>query len=155
MSTGYWKDADLTATRFTRGWWRSGDLAYLDTQGDIFIVGRTDNVINSGGVKVHAEEIEAALCQHPAVHMAGVVGVPDPKWGQRVEAHLVAEGPPEADDILRFCRDRGLLSPVKLPKRVVFHDSLPTGPTGKLYRNALRQYAPADGGHDAGITKES
>lgn len=150
MSVGYWRDAERTATRFVNGWWRSGDLGYLDAERDLFVVGRTDNVINTGGVKVHAEEIEAALCQHPAVRMAGVIGVPDPKWGQRVEAHLVVEGPSSADEILSFCRDRGLLSPVKLPKQVVLCERLPTGPTGKLYRNALRSAGTPAGTHGAG-----
>jgi acyl-CoA synthetase (AMP-forming)/AMP-acid ligase II len=95
-------------------------------------------MINSGGVKVHAEEIEAALLQHPAVRMAAVIGVPDERWGQLVEAHVVLRDAAVApEDIITFCREQGSLPSAKLPKRVVVQDSLPTGPTGKLYRKGL------------------
>ncbi len=145
VATGYWRDDELTRERFVDGWWRSGDLGRLDQDGCLYIVGRTDNVINSGGLKIHAEEVEAALMLHPAVTLAAVVPAPDPKWGQAVEAHVVlSDGTVTADQILAFCRERDAVASFKLPKRIVFHDALPTGPTGKLYRRALLTPAPAD-----------
>ncbi|MET0532120.1 MAG: long-chain fatty acid--CoA ligase, partial [Microvirga sp.] len=68
------------------GWWRSGDTGYRTADGGVVLVGRTDHVINSGGVKIQAEEIEAALMSHPKIRQAAVVGIPDEKWGQRAEA---------------------------------------------------------------------
>jgi acyl-CoA synthetase (AMP-forming)/AMP-acid ligase II len=142
LATGYWKDEGLTGHRFVSGWWRSGDVGRVDAEGDVFIVGRTDHVINSGGLKVHAEEVEAALLQHPNVTLAAVVAEPDQRWGQAVVAHVVRTGDATAEEILAFCRERELLSSVKLPKRVYFHESLPLGPTGKLARRALSAPVP-------------
>jgi acyl-CoA synthetase (AMP-forming)/AMP-acid ligase II len=135
----YWKAPDLTAQRFVGRWWRSGDLGMVDPDGDVFIQGRTDNVINTGGIKVHAEEVEAALMRHPAVAMAAVVGPPDPTWGQRIEAHVVLKqtvDEPEAT-LIRFCRDVAGLPGSKTPKAVLVHEKLPIGPTGKLFRRSL------------------
>jgi acyl-CoA synthetase (AMP-forming)/AMP-acid ligase II len=138
LAIGYWQDERLSSERFVDGWWHSGDLGFVDDDGDVFVVGRTDNVINSGGVKMHAEEIEAALLHHPAVRMVAVVGVPDERWGQLVEAHVVvADANVTPDDILAFCREEGTLASAKIPKRVIVRDALPTGPTGKLYRKGL------------------
>jgi acyl-CoA synthetase (AMP-forming)/AMP-acid ligase II len=138
IAAGYWKAEELVQLRFINGWWRSGDIGYVDDQGDLFIVGRTDHVINSGGIKIHAEEVEAALMQHPAVTLAAVVPARDKRWGQAVVAHVVLSDPSTtADEIIAFCRDRQLLASVKLPKKLVFHERLPMGPTGKLYRRGL------------------
>ena len=146
VALGYWKAPALTDVRFVDGWWRTGDLGYLDGDENLTIVGRTDNMIISGGLKLHAEEVEAVLLQHPGVSLAAVVGVADPEWGQRVEAHVVADNDIQAEDILRYCRDDGLLAAYKLPRRIYFHDSLPTGSTGKVYRRGLLE----GGGHGAG-----
>ncbi len=138
VASHYWKDESLTRDKLVGGWWRSGDLGYLDADGDLFVIGRTDNVINTGGIKVHAEEIEAALSQHPAVEMVGVVGAPDPTWGQRIEAHVVVSDPGVTEQgILEFVEAEKLLPRNKLPKRIVLCEVLPTGPTGKLYRRGL------------------
>jgi len=140
LAVGYWRDEALTRARFRDGWWRSGDMGYLDAEGDLFILGRTDNVINTGGMKVHGEEIERVLLGHPAVAQAAVVGVPDERWGQRVEAHVILRSPGAADEasLEAFCRAHGGLASFKVPKMFHLVDRLPTGPTGKLYRRALR-----------------
>lgn len=155
VAAGYLGDADLTAEKFQDGWWRTGDLGLIDADGDLEIRGRADNRINSGGIKIHAEEIENALLQHPAVAEAAVVGVDDQTFGQRIEAHIVmaserpgedrAGGVPAVGDsdpdpaaILSFCRDNQLLPSAMLPKAIHVHDALPTSPTGKLYRRGLR-----------------
>lgn len=139
LAVGYWKDDALTRTRFVQGWWRSGDLGWIDADGELTLAGRTDNLINTGGIKVSGEEIERVLLQHPEVVQAAVVGVTDPQWGQRLEAFVVARTPAlTADALLAHCREAGALAAFKLPKAIHLVASLPTGPTGKLYRRALR-----------------
>jgi acyl-CoA synthetase (AMP-forming)/AMP-acid ligase II len=142
IAVGYWRDPDRQRARFVDGWWLTGDLGKIAADG-VTLVGRTDHVINSGGVKIHAEEVEQALMRHPMVRQAGVVGVADPVWGQRVEAFVVAEAGAQPEQILDWCRSENALPAVKLPKRLVLVDRLPTGPTGKLYRRALMQADPA------------
>ncbi len=142
IAIGYWRDPVRQSQRFVDGWWLTGDLAKV-VNDSLTLVGRTDHVINSGGVKIHAEEVERALMRHPMVRQAGVVGVADPVWGQRVEAFVVADPGAEPDQILDWCRGEKELPTVKLPKRLVLVDQLPTGPTGKLYRPALLRSEPA------------
>jgi acyl-CoA synthetase (AMP-forming)/AMP-acid ligase II len=140
ISTGYLDDADLNSEKFQAGWWRSGDLGVLNTDGLLFVRGRLDNRINTGGIKVFAEEIEAALLQHPNVQFAAVIGVPDEKWGERIEAHLVAKGAaPKLEALRAFCLENDLLPSNQLPKEVFYQDTLPSGPTGKLYRRGLTE----------------
>ena len=139
LARGYWKNDDLTAARFVDGWWRSGDLGLIDGDGHVFVKGRLDNRINSGGIKIHAEEVEAAIITHPDIAMVAVVGEPDPQWGERVVAHVVVRRPGLiASDIIEFCAASGKLSSRKVPKAVHFHEHLPMTPTNKLNRRALR-----------------
>lgn len=143
VAARYWGDDSLSAARFADGWWRTGDVGHIDPDGVVFITGRTDNVINTGGVKVHAEEVEAVLLLHPDVHLVAVVGVPDPTWGTAIEAHVVAAHAGVTEDaILDHCRSLPSLPAFKVPKRIIFHDALPTTATGKIYRRALRSPAP-------------
>ncbi|MFO1361058.1 MAG: class I adenylate-forming enzyme family protein [Burkholderiales bacterium] len=137
LALGYWRDEALTRARFVDGWWRSGDLGRLDADGDLFVEGRIDNLINSGGIKVHAEEVERALLAHPRVALAAVVGVPDPTWGQRIEAHVVPRDDAlTAAEVVEFCR--AALAAFKVPRVVHLCGELPLGPTGKLFRPGLR-----------------
>ncbi|MFV0276962.1 MAG: class I adenylate-forming enzyme family protein [Parahaliea sp.] len=134
--SGYGDEA-LTKKKFCGGWWRSGDLGCLDEDGFLFVHGRTDNVINTGGIKVQGEEVEHCLIAHPRVTQVAVVGMPDEKWGQRVEAHLSVSGEVTEADLEGWCQQSGL-APFKRPKRYVFHSELPMGVTGKLDRPRLR-----------------
>jgi acyl-coenzyme A synthetase/AMP-(fatty) acid ligase len=139
LAAGYWKDEVLTRAKFRDGWWRSGDLGRLDQHNYLWVTGRIDNVINTGGIKVSGEEIEHALLAHPAVAQCAVVGQPDTALGQRIEAYIVARGEmPGSDELGRYLRLERHLAGFKIPK--LFHpvDELPTGPTGKLFRRALR-----------------
>lgn len=139
IAVGYWKDPDLTRKKFEHGWWRSGDLGRLDADGYLWISGRIDNVINTGGIKVSGEEIELALLSHPAIAQCAVVGQPDEQLGQRIEAFLVVSGErPEADEISRYLREQRHFAGYKVPKAFHWIEAMPTGPTGKVFRGALR-----------------
>jgi acyl-coenzyme A synthetase/AMP-(fatty) acid ligase len=139
LAIGYWKDPELTCEKFRDGWWRSGDLGRLDSDRYLWVLGRIDNVINTGGIKVSGEEIEHALLSHPAVAQCAVVGQPDRRLGQRIEAYLVARGaPPQPEEISRFLRQQRHLAGFKVPKAFHWIEEMPTGPTGKLFRRALR-----------------
>jgi acyl-CoA synthetase (AMP-forming)/AMP-acid ligase II len=139
LATGYWKDPELTREKFRDGWWRSGDLGRLDADNYLWVCGRIDNVINTGGIKVSGEEIEHALLSHPRVAQCAVVGQPDPRLGQRIEAYLVARGTPvDTEEISQFLRRERHLAGYKVPKAFHWTAEMPTGPTGKLFRRALR-----------------
>lgn len=143
LADTYWADNDQTHRRFVDGWWLTGDIGYQEPDGHVYVTGRTDNVINTGGVKVHAEEVEAALLSHPDIELAAVVGVTDETWGTAIEAHVVARTADLTEaDILAYCRSLPTLPVFKVPKRVVFHETLPTTATGKISRRALRPGAP-------------
>lgn len=136
LAQGYLDDEEQTRRRFVDGWWRSGDLGWLDDDGYLHIAGRTDNVINTGGIKVQGEEIENCLIGHPGVSQVAVIGVADPRWGQRIEAHVAVAANTSEAELRAFCAAR--LASFKQPKRYVFHQELPLGVTGKLDRVALR-----------------
>jgi acyl-CoA synthetase (AMP-forming)/AMP-acid ligase II len=140
LAAGYWHNEALSRKQFHEGWWRSGDLGHIDADGYLWVSGRTDNIINTGGIKVGGEEIEAALLRHPGIHQCAVIGQPDARFGQRIEAYCVAASgditPAELD---RFLRESCNLAGFKVPKVFHFLDQLPTGPTGKLLRRALRR----------------
>lgn len=139
LAIGYWKDPELTRQKFRDGWWRSGDLGRLDDDRFLWVSGRIDNVINTGGIKVSGEEIEHALLSHPGIAQCAVVGQPDRQMGQRIEAFIVARGtPPDSAELDGFLRRQRHLAGFKVPKTFHFLDALPTGPTGKLFRRALR-----------------
>ncbi len=155
MAAGYWNDDALTAQRFRDSWWRSGDLGRVDPEGDLWILGRIDNVINTGGIKVSGEEVERVLLGNPAVAQCAVIGVPDERFGRRIEAWIVARGAaPSAEALGAFCRDEAGLAGFKVPKAFHFVAALPTGPTGKLYRRALRGDAKPLSTHRDGEHRE-
>ncbi len=144
LAAGYLDDPALTQAKFADGWWRSGDLGVIDNAGMLSVQGRLDNRINTGGVKVGAEEIEAALMRHPLIRLAGVVGEPDPQWGERIEAHVVLAADCGEETLLREIEADGLLPRHLLPKAIHIRADLPTGPTGKLYRRGLRSDAESE-----------
>ncbi|MBI5127961.1 MAG: acyl--CoA ligase [Rhodopseudomonas palustris] len=139
LAAGYWKDAELTREKFRDGWWRSGDLGRLDADNYLWVTGRIDNVINTGGIKVSGEEIEHALLAHPSIAQCAVVGQPDAAMGQRIEAYIVARGElPPHDELGNYLRQQHHFAGFKVPKQFHRVSELPTGPTGKLFRRALR-----------------
>jgi acyl-CoA synthetase (AMP-forming)/AMP-acid ligase II len=130
---------DPIATRATRvgGWHRTGDLGTLDAEGYLTIVGRSRDVIITGGFNVYPAEVEAVLAERPEVHESAVVGVPDAEWGERIVAVVEpADGKVcDADELRRYVRDR--LGSVKAPKEVVIVDSLPRNANGKILKRDL------------------
>ena len=138
IALGYFSNKVVSEKQFSKGWWRSGDLGFISHGGLLYVKGRLDNRINTGGIKVHAEEVEACLLQHPDIVLAAVIGIPDKRWGHKIIAHLVASDPNlNAEAILEFCLMNECLPNSHLPKEYYFHDKLPVGPTGKLYRRGL------------------
>ena len=140
LAAGYLHKPELTKEKFSDSWWRSGDLGLRDENGILFVKGRTDNQINSGGVKVRAEEIENILLQHTDISHAAVVGEPDDTWGERIVAHVVSRSADLTEQtLLKNLKDEDLLPHRLVPKAVHFHAQLPRGATGKLYRRGLRR----------------
>lgn len=137
MTRGYYNDEAATQAAFRNGWFRTGDLGYLDADGYLFIVGRIKDVINRGGQKVSPLEVEDVLLGHPAVLEAGVFAVPHPKLGENVAAVVVLRPNAEAssDQLRQFARKR--LAAYKVPSLIRSVAALPKGASGKVKRNAL------------------
>ena len=133
---GYWHRPDADAKALRDGWYFTGDTGFVDRDGDLFVTGRADDMIITGGENVSPVEIESALSLHPAVHEVAVVGLADDKWGQVVTAFVKRKGPVTEQDLEQFCRTSGLAN-FKRPRRFVFVDALPKSPVGKLLRRLL------------------
>jgi len=131
---GYYKDEAKTAATFVeidgRRWTLPGDMAMVDADGSIRLLGRGSMSINTGGEKVYPEEVEAVLRTHPGVADAVVVGLPDPTWGERVVAVVAPAGdPPTLEDLQAHCR--GGLAGYKVPRRLALVDAVPRLAAGK------------------------
>ena len=135
---GYWKRPDADERAIRDGWYYPGDIARLDEDGDMWVVGRMDDMIISGGENIHPAEVESVLAAHPAVKEAAVIGVSDERWGQRVVAFVVSSKIGE-DELDQHCRDSAELAAFKRPREYHFVDELPKSPTGKLLRRVLRE----------------
>lgn len=148
MSRGYYNDEAATQAAFRNGWFRTGDLGYLDADGYLFIVGRIKDVINRGGQKISPLEVEEVLLSHPAVLEAGVFAVPHPKLGENVAAIVVLRPNSEAtsDQLRQFARKR--LAAYKVPSLIRSVATLPKGASGKVKRNALAELIATDGGEE-------
>jgi long-chain acyl-CoA synthetase len=138
--SGYLGDPEATATVIDGdGWLHTGDLAVVDENGFLYIVGRNKDQIIVSGFNVHPGEVEDCLMEHHSVEAAAVIGNPDPEYGEVVVAYVVPARGMEADpDVLEaHCRTR--LVGYKVPSRFEIVDELPRGATGKLQRRILRQ----------------
>jgi acyl-CoA synthetase (AMP-forming)/AMP-acid ligase II len=136
---GYWRMPEETARVIVDGWVYTGDMAYYDDQGFIYIVDRKKDMIISGGEKVFPREVEEVLYRHPAVLECAVIGVPDEKWVERVHALIVLkEGNRNAlaEDMVAFCKKH--LAGYKTPRSIEFVDVLPKNPQGKILKKELR-----------------
>ena len=138
--TGYWKDEERTRQSFTDdGWYRTGDLGYVDDEGFVYLCGRADDLIVRGGENISPEEVENVLSLHPKVDEVAVIGVPNPEWGQEPRALVVLKKGQDAtsEELIEYCRGR--LAGFKRPRSVLFLEELPKNAYGKVSRKALRE----------------
>ena len=136
----YWNDAKATADALTPdGWFKTGDLARVDEEGFYWVVGRSKDVIISGGENIYPAELENVLADCPAIAEAAVIGIEDPKWGESACAFVVLKENSKLNEsaILALFNDR--LARFKHPRRVVFVDSLPKNAMGKVQKFELKQ----------------
>ncbi len=132
--SGY-EDAHENASAFTNGYFRTGDIGYLDNEGYLFLTGRKKELINKGGEKFSPQEIDAALVSYPGVREAMAFRIDDPVLGEDVAVMVVrADERVSEQDLRRYLHDR--LIQFKVPRRIFFVDEIPKGPTGKLLRYA-------------------
>jgi long-chain acyl-CoA synthetase len=139
----YWNKPEETAAAYVRiggeVYYRMGDYVRRDEDGDLLYVERSADIIKHKGYRVSASEVEAVLQNHPTVIGACVVGVPDPKVGERIKAIVVLKEDARGvggTELIRFCRDR--LAPYKVPSYIEFRDMLPKSKVGKLLRREIR-----------------
>jgi fatty-acyl-CoA synthase len=131
---GYWNNAEATAKTVIDGWLHTGDIARCDDEGYIWVIGRSKDMIISGGENVYPAEIESVLMAHPDVAEAVVIGVPDEKWGEVGWAVVVAKRAISAEALTAFMSER--LAKYKVPKAVKFVDAIPKTAVGKIDKQA-------------------
>ena len=139
VMAGYYENEVATARALRSGELYTGDVGYLDADGDLWLVQRRSDIIVSGGENVYPAEVEEVLRRHPAVRAACVVGVPHPEWGQQVAALVaVRPGVPiTSGELLAFCREH--LAGYKLPRRLRLTGELPQTASGKIARQQVQQ----------------
>lgn len=135
---GYWNLPEATAESMVDGWFRTGDIGYLDDDGYLYIHDRLKDMIVSGGENVYPAEVENVLMAHADVADCAVIGVPHERWGETAKAIVVRRSgsDPQPDEIIAFCRER--LARFKCPTTVDFVDALPRNPSGKILKKDLR-----------------
>lgn len=141
MFKRYWRNEEETQRALQDGFLRTGDLARIDADGFIWFAGRSKEIIVHGAANISPQEVENVICRHPAVAQAGVVGVPDPIWGESVCAFVVLKTGASAaiDELRAFLLER--LGDWKVPEVIYFKHELPLGSTGKVDRRQLRTLA--------------
>ena len=139
IMAGYYRDEPATAATLRDGRLYTGDIGYLDIDGDLWLLDRRADLIVTGGENVYPAEVERVLREHPAVALAAVVGLPHPDWGQQVAAAVVLRSPgaATADELLTHCRAR--LAGFKRPRRLVISDELPQTASGKIQRHLVAE----------------
>ncbi|MGH2728422.1 MAG: class I adenylate-forming enzyme family protein [Actinomycetota bacterium] len=143
VMAGYHNLPEETALAVRDGWLHTGDVGYQDADGYLFIVDRMKDLIIRGGLNVYPHDVEEVLARHPGVAEAAVVGIPDPTYGEEVEAFVVRRIGTDAteDDLLSHCREH--LAKFKSPRRVTFVPDLPKNQVGKVLKRVLREQAVA------------
>lgn len=132
---GYWNKPDETSKVLKNGWYYTGDLGYADEEGFLFVTGRKRDMIKVGIYKVSALEIEEVLYKFPGLHEAAVIGIPDEVLGEALAAFVVMSHPENESDIISFCEKR--LPQYKVPRKIVFTDTLPKNESGKIMKQKL------------------
>ena len=138
-SRRYWNDDEATAAGFKGGWTKTGDLGYVDEDGDLILAGRSKELIIRGGYNITPLEIETALHLHPAVQLAAVVGVPHEVLGEDIAAavSLRPGTTATAEEIIAFCHEH--VADNKVPRTLVIMDQLPLNPNGKIMKKELAE----------------
>jgi long-chain acyl-CoA synthetase len=139
---GYWNRPEETAAVLAGDWLRTGDIAYRDEDGYLFLVDRKKDLINVSGFNVFPKEVEEAVATHPAVEEVAVVGIPDDHTGEAVEAWVVPKEGRSVTEEAVLDHLRGYIARFKMPKVVKVVDELPHHVTGKVLRRALRAPEP-------------
>jgi acyl-CoA synthetase (AMP-forming)/AMP-acid ligase II len=137
---GYWNRPDATAEVLVDGWYRSGDVAYADERGYLFMVDRLKDMIITGGENVYSIEVESALADHPAVREAAVFGVPHERWGEAVHAVVVVAAGTDIDPEALIEHCHGRIAGFKVPRSIDIRDEpLPKSGAGKILKSTLRE----------------
>ncbi|GAB5491013.1 MAG: o-succinylbenzoate--CoA ligase [Phototrophicaceae bacterium] len=135
---GYYNNPEATAQTLKDGWLHTGDIGYLDDEGDLWLVQRRSDLIITGGENVYPAEVEAILRKNPAIKEVAVVGITDPEWGQQVATAIVLnpEQSTSADEIENYVREQ--LAGYKIPRIIKFVKQLPLTGSGKIQRSAVQ-----------------
>ncbi|OEC34423.1 Acyl-CoA synthetase (AMP-forming)/AMP-acid ligase II [Pseudomonas cuatrocienegasensis] len=139
LMLGYWRRDEATEERFIDGWFRTGDLGYLDQDGYLYIVDRKNDMVISGGENIFPFEVEEVLCAHPLVQEASVFGVADPRWVEKLVAAVVLKPGASLTQAQLIDHARAHLPGYKTPKVVHLVATLPKSPVGKVLRKTLRE----------------
>ena len=143
LMLGYFHDDARTQAAFEGGWFHSGDLATIDDEGFITVVDRKKDMIKTGGENVASREVEEMIYRLPQVSEVAVIGLPDPRWVEAVTAVIVVKAGQTLTEEQVIAHCTAHMASFKSPKHVVFADSLPKNPSGKLLKRELRQsYTP-------------
>ena len=134
--TGYWNRPDADEKAIRDGWYRTGDVGHFDEEGDLWVAGRVDDMIVSGGENIHPLEVEDVLARHPGVAEVAVIGAEDDRLGHRVVAVVIGTATEEQLDA--HCLASPTLARFKRPREYRFVDTLPRSPSGKILRRVLR-----------------
>ena len=140
VMSGYWKDEEKTHKTIDKdGWVHTGDMGYMDEDGYFFLAGRATDMIIRAGENISPEEVENALLTHPKIEECAVIGVPDEEWGEEPRALVILKKgeTATAEEIMEHCRAE--LASFKRPRSVIFVDSLPRNPMGKVIKRELRE----------------
>ncbi|HSW26536.1 MAG TPA: AMP-binding protein [Burkholderiaceae bacterium] len=138
---GYWNNTAATLEALQGGWFRTGDVGYLDEDGYLFLVDRKKDMIISGGENIYSREVEEAVQSYPGIVECAVIGVPDPRWGEAVKAYVVCASGASAPEGEVIAHCRRLIAGYKCPKHVEAIAELPRVPSGKVNKVALRERA--------------
>lgn len=137
--SGYWNNPEATSREFVGGYWRSGDIGSIDDQGFVQVIDRLKDVINRGGYKIYASEVENILLDHAGVREAAVIGIACPVLGERAHAYIVTDRPIAADSLKAHCGRH--LADYKVPERFHHVEALPRNANGKVLKRTLRELA--------------
>ena len=136
---GYWNNEAATKFAIRDGWYFTKDMGYMDDDGDIFLVGRADDMIISGGENIYPLEVEDVLAKHPAVKEVAVIGLPDSRWGEIVVAVVVRDSEVTEEELDSYFIETSGLARFKRPRKYIFADSLIKSGSGKIMRRMIRE----------------